>query len=84
MPSSVTITPRKLFQEDLNLTTDYTPTPSSQYVGGIGTLPLTPINAVLYSSFGAYTNDTTAAAGGIALGQIYYNTTSHALFARRT
>jgi hypothetical protein len=84
MPSSVTITPRKIFLEDLELSTSTAPSTSNQYVGGLGTVPLTPISAVLYSAFGAYSNDTTAAAGGIALGQIYYNTTSNALFARRS
>ena len=84
MPASVTITPRKIFLEDLQLTTSQAPATSNQTVGGVGTVPLTPISAVLYSSFGAYSNDTTAAAGGIQLGQIYYNTTYSALFARRS
>ena len=83
MPSSVTITPRKVFLEDLELSTSHAPATSDQEVGGVGTVPLTPISAVLYSAFGAYSNDTTAAAGGVILGQIYYNTTYGALFARR-
>ena len=84
MPSSVTLTPRKIFKEDLNLSTDHSPATVDQTVGGVGVVPLTPINAAMYSDFGAYANDALAAAGGIALGQIYYNTTSSALFARRT
>lgn len=84
MPASLTLTPRKIFLEDLNVTTSQAPTPSNQYVAGVGTVPLTPIAAVLYSAFGAYTNDSTASSGGIALGQVYYNTTISALKARLT
>lgn len=72
MPASVTITPRKIFKEDLNLTTDYTPTTSDQTVGGVGTVPLTPINAVLYSAFPSYAN-ITAANAALAAGRIYYD-----------
>lgn len=72
MPASVTITPRKMFKEDLNLTTDYTPTTSDQTVGGVGIVPLTPINAVLYSAFPSYAN-LTAANAALAAGRIYYD-----------
>ncbi len=72
MPASVTITPRKAFLEDLELTTDYTPTESDQFVGGVGTVPLTPINAVLYSAFPSYANQT-AANTALAAGRIYFD-----------
>lgn len=72
MPASVTITPRKIFLEDLEVTTDYAPTPSDQTVGGIGTVPLTPISAVLYSAFPSYADQATANAA-LAAGRIYYD-----------
>ena len=72
MPASVTITPRKIFQEDLELSTDYTPTPSNETVGGVGVVPLTPINAVLFSAFPSYA-DQTAANAALPAGRIYFD-----------
>jgi len=74
MPSSVTITPRKIFLEDLQVSTAYSPTLSAQTVGGVGTVSLTPINAVLFSSFPSYASRAaaTAALGG---GRIYFDST---------
>lgn len=80
----VTVTPRQIHLEDLSVTTSPTPTPSSQYVGGVGTTNLTPISVVLYSAFIQASDDTAAAAAGVNLGFIYYNTTSSALKARLT
>ena len=73
MPSSVTITPRKIFLEDLQVVTDHAPTPSAQVVAGVGTVSLTPISAVLYSAFPAYAN-LAAANGALPAGRIYYDT----------
>lgn len=72
MPASVTITPRKTFLEDLNLTTDYAPTQSDQFVGGLGVVPLTPISLVLYSAFPSYADLSTANAALVA-GRIYFD-----------
>lgn len=73
MPASITITPRKIFLEDLELSTENSPSTSNQEVGGVGTVPLTPISAVLYSAFPAYANQT-AANAALAAGRIYYDT----------
>jgi len=72
MPASLTITPRQVFQEDLSLTTDYAPTPVDVEVGGLGEVPLTPINAVLYSAFPSYANQA-AANTALAAGRIYFD-----------
>jgi hypothetical protein len=72
MPASVTITPRLIFQEDLSLTTDYAPTQEDVEIGGLGTVPVTPINAVLYSAFPSYAN-VTAANTALAAGRIYFD-----------
>lgn len=82
MSSVYRITPRKLFLEDLQVTTDHTPTTSTQYVLGAGNVPLTPIAAVLYSAFGSYANDSVAAAGGVPIGGIYFSTTYNTLHTR--
>lgn len=82
MSSVYRITPRKLFLEDIQVTTDHTPTPSTQYVLGAGNVPLTPVALVLYSAFGSYANDAAAAAGGVAIGSIYYSTTYNSLHTR--
>ncbi len=84
MPSSVTVTPRKLFKEDLQLTTSPNASTSNQTVLGLGTVALNPIDAVLYSVFTQAANDAAAGTAGIAVGEIYYNTTSSKLKARMT
>lgn len=78
MPS-VTITPRQIFIEDLKLTTSPTQPTSNQFVEGVGTVPLTLIDMIRYSAFGQYVNDAAATVAGLALGQIYFNTTLQAL-----
>jgi hypothetical protein len=82
MPSIVTITPRKTFLEDLNVTTSPNPTPTATTVMGVGAVSLTPISAVLYSAFGQYANDAAAAAGGVAVGYLYYNTSTNLIKTR--
>jgi len=78
------ITPRKIFLEDLSVSTHHDPGTSDQYVKGVGTVPLTPISMVLYSAFGSYANDAAAAADGLGLGALYYNSTDSKLHARIT
>lgn len=80
--SVLTVTPRKIFLQDLEVTTDPNAEPIEVYVGGVGDTPLDPIAMVLYSAFGQYADDATATSHGIVLGQIYYNTTISALKAR--
>jgi hypothetical protein len=82
MPTSLTLTPRKIYKEDLALSTSPSPTPISEYVLGVGNVPLNPINAVMYSSFGQYANDAAAAAGGVGVGYLYYNTSASAIKVR--
>lgn len=72
MPASVTITPRKTFLEDLEVTTDYAPTTQDVEVGGLGVVPLTPVSVVLYSAFPSYANQA-AANTALAAGRIYYD-----------
>jgi len=72
MPASVTITPRPTALEDLLLTTDYAPTQEDYYVGGLGTVPITPISMVLYSAFPSYANQA-AANTALAAGRIYFD-----------
>lgn len=72
MPSLV-VTSRKLFKEDLYTSTDHTPATVNQTVGGVGTVALTPVNAFFYSDVGAYANDAAAAAGGLNVGDLYYD-----------
>lgn len=82
MPSSLTITPRPIYLEDLALSTENDPDQVDAVVGGVGTVPLTPITAVLYSAFGAYANDAAAAIGGVGVGYQYYNTGTNLLKVR--
>lgn len=78
----VTVTPRKIFLEDLEVTTAQAPTPSTQYVGGVGNTNLTPIAVVLYSAFSSYANDAAAAAGGVPVGGLYFSSTYTTLHTR--
>lgn len=80
--SFVTVTPRPIYLEDLAVSTSPSPTPVSEYVGGVGTTPLTPISMVLYSAFTQAANDSAAATAGVSVGYIYYNTTTSALKTR--
>jgi len=43
---------------------------------GVGTVPLTPISAMLYSDLHPYADDAAAAAGGIGVGYMYWNSTT--------
>jgi len=74
MPSILTITPRPLYVEDLALSTSNAPATVNEEVMGVGTVPLTPISAMLYSDLHPYADDAAAAAGGIGIGFHYFNT----------
>lgn len=84
MPASVTITPRKLFKEDLHLTTSPSAATSNQVVLGLGTVALNPIDAVLYSAFTQAASDAAAGIAGVGIGEIYYSTATNKLKARMT
>lgn len=84
MPSSVTITPRKLFKEDLQLTTNPSAATSNQTVLGLGTVALNPIDAVLYSAFVQAVDDQAAHNAGVDKGYLYYNTTTSKLKTQMT
>lgn len=76
MPSIVTIIPRKIFLEDLHISTSNAPATVDQEVAGVGTVPLTPISVMLYSDLHPYADDSAAAAGGIGVGYMYWNSTT--------
>jgi hypothetical protein len=82
MPTSLTLTPRKIYKQDLNLTDNPSAAPVTEYVLGVGNVQLNPLDAVLYSSFGQYASDAAAAAGGVGVGYFYYNTSASALKVR--
>ncbi len=74
--------PRTIVKEDLHLATVPNPTQVTKTIMGAGDLLVTPIDAVLYSAFGSYANDGAAAAGGVLVGQLYWNTTNNKLHTR--
>lgn len=82
MPSTMVLTPRKLFIEDCQLTTDPNAPQVASEVLGVGVVNLTQIDAVRYSAFTQAANDSAAASAGVGLGFIYYNTASSALKVR--
>ncbi len=86
MPDIVTITPRKIYLEDVATTTTASGETASVNVAGEASNPQTlhKLALVLLTQFTAAANDAAAAADGVALGQVYYNTTASALYARRT
>ncbi len=86
MADVLTGTPRALYLEDLAVTTDPNGETAAENVYGAPANPVTlnKIAAVLYTAFGQYANDVAAAAGGVAVGQIYYSTTLSALKTRMT
>lgn len=72
MPSAITITPRPLYIEDLALTT--TPagaTASVTVLGAVGAQTLNKIDMIRYTQFTIADNDVAAAAGGVAVGEVY-------------
>jgi hypothetical protein len=82
MPAIDTLTPRLIFQQDLALAAAPDPAPIEVVVLGAGTVSLTPIDAVLYTSFKQALNDAGAAAVGVNVGGVYWNLTDSTLHAR--
>ncbi len=86
MPSDVTITARKIHLEDLEVTTNAAGATSSVNVLGAASNPvtLTKIALVQLTDFESAANDVGAAAAGVAVGEVYYNSTTAKLKARMT
>lgn len=82
MAATATVKSRKIYKEDVAFTATPTPATENAHVLGAGTVALTKLDAVLYSAFGQYANDGAAAAGGVLVGQIYFNTTNNKLHVR--
>lgn len=84
MPDSITLTPRKIFLEDLSTTTNASGATASVTVLGTGAVTLNKLALVLLTQFTQAASDAAAAGAGVNLGQIYYNTTDSKLHARLT
>lgn len=86
MPESLSMTPRKICIEDLELTTTATgATVSANVLGALGNpQTLNKIDMVRLTQFTVAANDVAAAAAGISTGQIYYNSTESGLHTRMT
>lgn len=84
MPAIDILTPRLLAKEDLMLTTTPNPATVNVIVLGAGSVPVTPIDAVLLGQFVQAVNDAAAATAGVAVGMVYYNLTYNGLATRMT
>ena len=84
MAESLSITPRKLCIEDLDLTTTATgETVSANVLGALGNpQTLNKIDMVRLTQFTVAANDVAAAGAGIAVGEIYYSSTLTGLATR--
>lgn len=84
--STVTITPRLIYLQDLATTTNPAGETASVNVAGEATNPqtLTKIGLIQWSDFEQAASDVGAAAAGVALGEVYYRTTDGKLHARLT
>lgn len=79
-----TITPRKIYIEDLNLSTSPTAATTTETIMGSGTQTVTKVDMVRFTQFVQAANDTAAAAASVPVGGIYYNTSTSALHTRMT
>jgi hypothetical protein len=86
MPDVVTITPRKIYLEDLATTSNASGETASVTVAGEASNPqtLNKIALLLLTDLTQAANDAAAAAAGVAVGQVYYNTTNSAPHARQS
>ena len=85
MATDITLTPRKIYLEDLATTTTQAGETEAVTVLGAAVNPVTlnKLALVLLTQFTAAANDVAAAAAGVALGEVYYNTTASKLYSRR-
>ncbi len=84
MPDSATVISRPIYQEDIALTTNYTPVTVTETVMGLGPTALTPLNCIRYSDLTRAADDVAAAAAGVAVGEVYMVTATGKLRARMT
>jgi hypothetical protein len=84
MADVITVTPRKLYLEDLAVTAlQAGETASVNVAGAVGNpQTLNKIAVVLYTAYSPYANDAAAAAGGVPVGGHYYNTTTSFMHTR--
>lgn len=74
MPTdAVTITPRKLYVEDHDLSTTKGAT-TTAYVAGLGTTTVTYCDFIRLANLTSAASDGAAATAGVAVGYLYYNT----------
>jgi hypothetical protein len=71
MPVSIQATARTLNIEDLDTTTSPTVQTVTKTVLGLGSTVLTKVDMVRFTHFVVADNDVQAAAGGVAIGEIY-------------
>lgn len=74
----------KIYKEDMTLATAPNPATVNVEVMNVGTVPMTPCDMVVYSSFGSYASDGAAATGGVLVGEIYWSTATSKLKVRMT
>jgi hypothetical protein len=84
MPSNVTLGPRKIYIEDLELTTTAAGETDSVNVLGASGNPqtLNKVDMVRLTQFTVAANDVAAASAGVAVGTIYYSSTVGGLVTR--
>jgi len=86
MATDITLTPRKIYLEDLSTTTSQAGETEAVNVLGAAVNPVTlnKLALVLLTQFSSYANDAAAAAGGIPVGGLYYSSTYSKLHTRMT
>lgn len=82
MSDALTLTVRPLYQEDFDPTTIPSGNTVTVNVLSVGAVPLTRVPLTLLTQLFSAANDAAAAAGGVSVGQIYYNTTDTSLHTR--
>ena len=70
MADVITLTPRKIQKEDINLTTTTGSTRSATVLGA-GSVTVTDLDAILIGDLTLAANDTAAATAGVNLGCLY-------------
>jgi hypothetical protein len=85
MADSVVVTPRQLYVEDMVITTVPTgDTDTVTVLGAAGSQALNKVPIKLLTQLVQAANDAGAAAGGVAIGDCYYSTTTTRLRTRMT
>lgn len=78
----VRLTPRKIYKDDLRLATTPNPATVNELVMGAGRQDLTPCDFLVLSNLTQATGDAGAAAAGVPVGALYWNTTTSRVHAR--